>query len=208
MGDQSWSELGPLAAFPRGAAAGDCLHRILEQLPFQQPAPEAAEMIEAELLRAGLDTAWGPAVQQGMQQMLATPLGGPLGTLSLDMLAPHRRLHELSFDLPVQRASTVDLIEAFRLEPQARFGADYIERLQLLQVCSRGFLTGSIDLVFSDHPDPQQARWWVLDWKSNWIGERDHDGRTLLCGPRHYDHAAMELQMLEHHYYQILDVYY
>ena len=198
-GDLSWAVQGPLAEFPRGAAAGDCLHRMLEQLPFQ-PAPEVAQVIEAELLRAGLDIAWRPAVELGFQQMLATPLGGPLGEFSLGMLPPERRLHELNFDLPVQRASTADLLEAFRLDPEARFGADYRERLQRLQVSSRGFLTGSIDLVFSDHPDPQQARWWVVDWKSNWIGERDHEGRTKLCGPRHYDQGAMEIQMLEHHY--------
>ena len=65
---------------------------------------------------------------------------------------------------------------------------------------SRGFLTGSIDLVFTDGDDPTTARWWVADWKSNWIGERDVDGRPLHCGPRHYSQSAMEEQMYQHHY--------
>ena len=57
--EPAWSETGPLAAFPRGAGAGDCLHRILEQFPFS--AAEASEprirleLIAAELRRAGLD---------------------------------------------------------------------------------------------------------------------------------------------------------
>jgi exodeoxyribonuclease V beta subunit len=203
-GLERWPERGPLADFPRGAAAGDCLHRILEQLPFQ-PSPTAdelieAELIEAELQRAGLDPGWSTAVRQGFDQVLSTPLGGPLGDLSLQLLSPDRRLHELSFDLPVHQARTLDLVEAFRRDPEARFGSDYIPQLQTLQVNSRGFLTGSIDLVFSDAADPQQARWWVADWKSNWIGERALDGEVCRCGPRHYHDAAMQAQMLDHHY--------
>ena len=208
-GLERWPERGPLADFPRGASAGDCLHRILEQLPFQpslQATPPAeqeqieTELIEKELQRAGLDPDWTAAVQQGMDQVLSTPLGGALGDLSLQRLSPDRRLHELSFDLPVRQARTLDLVEAFRLDPEARFGSDYIPRLQTLQVNSRGFLTGSIDLVFSDAADPHQARWWVADWKSNWIGERALDGEVSRCGPRHYHDAAMQAQMLDHHY--------
>ena len=64
--------------------------------------------------------------------------------------------------------------------------------------CRRdGFLTGSIDLVFQD---PQHQRWWVLDWKSNWIGERRTGAEPGLCGPHHYSQEAMEEQMLHHHY--------
>ena len=65
---------------------------------------------------------------------------------------------------------------------------------------SRGFLTGSIDLVFSDANDPLQARWWVADWKSNWIGERNESGAPSCCGPRHYNQKAMDEQMRHHHY--------
>ena len=106
--EPAWSETGPLAAFPRGAGAGDCLHRILEQFPFS--AAEATEtrqrheLIAAELRRAGLDPDLQNDVLMGLEQVLQTPLGGPLGTLSLDRLGPHQRLPELSFDLPVQHA--------------------------------------------------------------------------------------------------------
>ena len=203
-GLERWPERGPLADFPRGAAAGDCLHRILEQLPFQPPPIAAglteAELIERELQRAGLDASWCGAVQEGLAQVLSTPLGGALGRLCLSELTPNRRLHELGFDLPVQQARTEDLVSAFRLDPEARFGRDYLPLLQTLQVNSRGFLTGSIDLVFSDADDPQQARWWVADWKSNWIGERALEGEVCRCGPHHYHDGAMQAQMLHHHY--------
>ena len=198
-GSEEWPDQGPLADFPRGAAAGDCLHRMLEQLPFQRSA-DWGPLIEQELQRSGLPLDWCEVVEQGLQQVLETPLGGPLAALPLNALTPDRRLHELSFDLPVRHACTDDLVEAFRLDPQARFGGDYIEQLSGLQVNCRGFLTGSIDLVFSDAADPQQARWWVADWKSNWIGERGESGGPSCCGPRHYNQLAMEEQMRHHHY--------
>ena len=72
--------------------------------------------------------------------------------------------------------------------------------IQGLNVCSRGFLTGSIDLVFTDSEESLEARWWVDDWKSNWIGRRDPVGQAVACGPLHYDYSAMEQQMLLHHY--------
>ena len=205
-----WPEQGPLVDFPRGASAGDCLHRILEQIPFQasllasgeqKGADEGADaVIELELRRAGLQPELSSTVRQGLDRVLSTPLGGSLGRLPLCRLSPDRRLHELSFDLPVQDLSTSDLVEVFRQDPKARFGGDYLERISRLSINSRGFLTGSIDLVFCDHANPEQGRWWVLDWKSNWIGERGFDGKGDLCGPRHYQVRAMHEQMLDHHY--------
>ena len=201
VAEPEWSETGPLAAFPRGAAAGDCLHRILEQFPFtaaEAPEPsERLELIAAELRRAGLDPGLQNDVLTGLDQVLQTPLGGPLGSLSLDQLGPDQRLPELSFDLPVQHVRTADLVAAFAVDAQARFGASYSPALASLSINSRGFLTGSIDLVFHD---PQHKRWWVLDWKSNWIGERRTGVEPGLCGPHHYSQDAMEDQMLHHHY--------
>ena len=195
-----WSDFGPLAEFPRGPGPGDCLHRILEQWSFQADAGEDT-VIASELRRAGLDPdRWLDAVRTGLTDVLSTPLGGPLGSLSLDQLGRERRLHELSFDLPVTGMVTRSLVQAFQTDRRSRFGDDYIPYLEQLSVCSRGFLTGSIDLVFSDSEDLNKARWWVADWKSNWIGERGGDGRSQMCGPRHYTQTAMQEQMMHHHY--------
>jgi exodeoxyribonuclease V beta subunit len=196
----------PLGSFPRGAAAGDCLHRILEQVPFDQAIDQETNrtLVERELTRSGLDTDTADAVLDGLSTLMEAPLGGPLGDLQLRSLHSGRRLHELSFDLPVAHQGRAvqprQLARAFRIEPDRRFGGRYADSLENLDFLSRGFLTGSIDLVFTDGDDPNTARWWVADWKSNWIGERDVDGRSLHCGPRHYSQAAMEEQMYLHHY--------
>ena len=94
----------------------------------------------------------------------------------------------------------MDIARTFKLNPDARFGASYSNQLAALKFCSRGFLTGSIDLIFTDKEDSSQARWWVVDWKSNWIGSRNEEGQPISCGPIHYDQAAIEAQMVEHHY--------
>jgi len=69
---------------------------------------------------------------------------------------------------------------------------------------STGFLTGAIDLVFAapaaDDPPGAEPRWWVGDWKSNWLGERDAEGRPLRCGPCHYGPEALQRLMAANHY--------
>jgi exodeoxyribonuclease V beta subunit len=200
----AWPEQGPLAAFPRGAAAGDCLHRILERLDLTTglQTAEAAELVMRELRRAGLNQESPELLLAGLEQMRTTPFGGPLQGLRVGDLPAARRLHEMNFDLTLERVRAVDLAAAFADNPGGLFGADYAASLALLPIDSSGFLTGSIDLVFRADPVPSggDGRWWVADWKSNWLGQRDDDGQPVACGPGHYSQAAMAALMAASHY--------
>ena len=40
----------------------------------------------------------------------------------------------------------------------------------------------------------------MADWKSNWLGRRDAEGRPQACGPTHYGPAAMAELMAANHY--------
>jgi len=199
---ESWPEQGPLANFPRGAAAGDCLHRILEQLDYSCSAhdPLNREPVEKELRRAGLQEQPLEPLLEGLEQLRLTPFGGALGGLRVGDLDSKRRLNEMNFDLTLGFARAAALAAAFTDHPGGAFGATYARQLAALPVASRGFLTGSIDLVFTALDADGQERWWVADWKSNWIGEREDDGRPLACGPRHYGSAAMAELMAANHY--------
>ena len=204
-GTIAWPDQGPLAAFPRGAAAGDCLHRILERLELTsglQAAPEATELVEQELRQAGLERESPEGLLEGLERMRTTPFGGPLQGLRVADLPACRRLHELNFDLTLEQVRAADLAAAFANHPGGLFGADYAASLAKLPIDSSGFLTGSIDLVFRADPEPAggDGRWWVADWKSNWLGQRDDDGQPLACGPRHYSQAAMADLMATSHY--------
>ena len=186
---------GPLAQFPRGASAGDCLHRVLEQLDFQQPAAGQSPLIQRELVRSGIAADQLEPLLEGLELLRQTPLGGQLGPLSLDQLPRAARLSEMAFDLPLAPVRSPALARAFVDHPEGPFGPAYGASLSQLPIASQGFLTGSIDLVFC-----HDGRWWVLDWKSNWLGERDAAGRPRHCGPRHYSVPAMAALMAANHY--------
>ena len=202
-----WPALGPLAHFPRGAGPGDVLHRILERLNYPalaagDPSALAATtaLLPEELGRGGLESRWAEPLLQGLQQLVHTPLGGALGACRLGDLSPGCWLNELNFDLPLavppdRLVRSGGLAAVFSDHPGGRFGAAYGQQLRQLEVASRGFLTGSIDLVFR-HGD----RWWVADWKSNWLGRRDGQGQVLACGPNDYPQEAMEALMASNHY--------
>jgi exodeoxyribonuclease V beta subunit len=201
-GADLWPEQGPLAGFARGAAAGDCLHRMLEQLDYRRPTDAAAnrELVERELRRAGLEANPLEPLLQGLELVRLTPFGAELGSLRVADLGPERRLNEMNFDLTLGFARAAGLAAAFADHPGGAFGAAYAATVAALPVASRGFLTGSIDLIFTATGADGQERWWVADWKSNWLGRRDSEGRPLACGPRHYGQEAMAALMAHSHY--------
>jgi exodeoxyribonuclease V beta subunit len=199
---RQWPDNGPLADFPRGAAAGDCLHRILEGLDYSIPwqLQSVGEQVQAELRRAGLASQPIEPLLAGLEQVRLTPFGGPLGGLRLADLAAGQWLNEMNFDLTLGSVRAEALAAAFADHPGGAFGADYANQVAQLPIASRGFLTGSIDLLFQA-PDPAgRGRWWVLDWKSNWLGRRDSAGRPVACGPRDYSSGAMATLMAANHY--------
>ncbi|MCP9834711.1 MULTISPECIES: UvrD-helicase domain-containing protein [unclassified Cyanobium] len=201
-GADQWPEQGPLAGFARGAAAGDCLHRMLEQLDYRRPIDAAAnrELVERELRRAGLEADPLEPLLQGLEQVRLTPFGAELGSLRMADLDPKRRLNEMNFDLTLGFARAAGMAAAFADHPGGAFGTAYAATVAALPVASRGFLTGSIDLIFTATGADGQERWWVADWKSNWLGRRDSEGRPLACGPRHYGQEAMAALMAHSHY--------
>ena len=198
------ASLGPLAHFPRGAGPGDALHRMLEQIDYPALATGDQDgcrlVVQRELERAGLAAELADSVVAGLQQLVLCPLGGELGGFRLADLPPASWLNEMNFDLPLavprdRLVRSSGLAAVFGRHPGGRFGHAYARQLQGLSVASRGFLTGSIDLVFRCG-----ERWWVADWKSNWIGRRDGRGAVISCGPHDYSQEAMESLMASNHY--------
>ena len=126
--------------------------------------------------------------------------GGELGGWNLAQLPRQQRLNEMAFDLSLELVRAADLAAVFQAHSGGCCDAAYAERLKALPVASRGFLTGSIDLACPIPDRDGVVRWWVIDWKSNWLGERDDDGEPMACGPYHYQRPAMAELMLNCHY--------
>ena len=199
--------------FPRGPVAGSCLHRIFERLddpPALAPEPPDLDRICRDALGDfGIDHAWdqtaramvertrsvllhetdpmrpdagGGAVAEGAANPhaeAATDGGDGADAFRLD--EPRRRLVELEFHFPVdglvRERLGARMVEHGYPNPFAgasRFGASG----PMPPV--HGFLRGYVDLVVE-----HAGRWYILDYKSNWLGP----------GPDDYAPAALDAAM-------------
>ncbi|MFL6696276.1 MAG: exodeoxyribonuclease V subunit beta, partial [Vitreoscilla sp.] len=175
--------------FPRGPAAGEAIHQAFENISFSDRAGWPRAIARAlQLLRTmgvpDAPDANGAALRARMLQRmlegtLETPL--PLGTerpLRLAELADARRLVELEFHLPSHRLDAATLNDTL-----AAHGVP-VPRLSFATL--RGFLKGFIDLVFE-----HEGRWFILDWKSNHLGDT----------PARYGQEAMAAAMRDQGYH-------
>jgi exodeoxyribonuclease V beta subunit len=170
-------------AFPRGARAGTCLHAILED--WARGKGELAELVAPTLTAHGIDAeSWAAIAIQHLQRVLDTDLDG--GGLTLTRLQGSRRLPELGFTFPV-RDLDVQRLRAILVDPAMGLAEPLRQAAERLTFDGlRGFLKGFIDLTFE-----HDGRWYILDYKSNWLGpDASHYGgeRLLqaLAGEHYY----------------------
>nr|WP_319556415.1 exodeoxyribonuclease V subunit beta [uncultured Vibrio sp.] len=172
--------------FPRGARPGTFLHSLFEEIEFTQPATtkENTQIILGLMESEQLDEEWLPILQQLIDTVLATPLDGK--SLLLNQKAPSQRLVEMEFLLPIEVLSAPALNRVIqRHDPLSAKAGDL--GFQTVQ----GMLKGFIDLVFE-----HQGKYYVLDWKSNHLGD----------DVMHYHGEALKSAMADHRYdlqYQI-----
>ena len=181
--------------FPRGPVAGDCLHAVFEAIDFCDPAgwdaaiaaalqahPQRPPATLGERERA-LEAGRQPQrLRRMLEDVLATPLLGPTGGagggLRLDGVTAARRRVELGFHLPAPA------LGAAQLNAWLAARGYRVPRLDFKDL--DGYLKGYIDLVFE-----HDGRYWVLDWKSNHLGDT----------PQDYASARLEAAMQAHGYH-------
>jgi exodeoxyribonuclease V beta subunit len=169
-----------ILGFPRGAAAGECLHRLFELADFSDPSswPHAIERALAERpVPADADTA------RRMPAMMATLIADVVATslvpgLTLAALDPARRFTEWPF---VCAAGALDLSALRRLMTTHGYPDVALEPATLA-----GFVKGFIDMIVE-----HEGRFWIIDWKSNHLGDRVEDYRA----------AALDAAMAQHAYH-------
>jgi exodeoxyribonuclease V beta subunit len=191
--------------FPRGPAAGECIHQAFETIDFTEPAGWSGAIAAAlrMLHTMGVDTASGAAADLPANAAAAAPAPGDrdalhgrmlgrlladvlntplaLGTpnpLRLARLPASRRLVELEFHLPSHRLDPTALNDVLASNGYS------MPRLSFTAL--RGFLKGFIDLVFE-----HDGRYFVLDWKSNHLGD----------APAHYAQGTMAAAMRDQGYH-------
>lgn len=190
------------------------------------PAPAAgardlATLADEEARVHGVSAVDASLLATSLPRVLATPLGAAAGGLSLADLDPADRLDELGFDLAVGGG------HAYANEPGSRVAAhtlgaivatprgtsaDAREGLPWPPAYSAalrggalgfpdfgGFLTGSIDLVYRV-PTAQGHRYFVADYKTNWLGSMTAEGE-LRATAHAYRREALIAEMVKHHYF-------
>ena len=173
----------------RGPQAGNLLHDLLEWLSEegfdQAEAPDVAAALQRRCLRAlqqvrmagtGDPDDEARALAQWLQALLRTPLP-PLGA-ALAEVGPMLAEMEFWLPSPALDPQRLDRICQRRLWPDQ-------PRPTLSARALRGLLMGYADLVFE-----HDGRWWVMDYKSNALGDDDAA----------YTAEAMRAAMLTHRY--------
>ena len=164
-----YSTLTGIHAFPRGMKAGVCLHAIYETLDFAAPADLEGHIARALRQHALYTPENYAAALENVRRTLSVPLlhnGSPLASLKTSST-----LRELEFHLPCA------LLTPSQLALFAGAGLHFEPH--------RGILKGFIDLVFE-----HDGRFYVLDWKSNWLGPDTAS----------YTPEAIAAEMLRHRY--------
>jgi len=179
-GSAAPADADDILRFPRGAVAGECLHAVFERIDFTDPAgwPAAVDAVLrrfAPALPADDSRALWPRM---LLRMLHDVLHAPMpGALRLAQVPPARKLVELEFHLPSRRLVAAELVRTLRQHGQT------IPALQFGTLS--GYLRGFIDLVFE-----QDGRYYLLDWKSNHLGDL----------PQDYAGDALQRTMAQHGY--------
>ncbi|UUM30001.1 exodeoxyribonuclease V subunit beta [Vibrio japonicus] len=172
--------------FPRGARPGTFLHTLFEEVEFTQSATseDNTQIIISLMESEQLDETWLPVLQTLIDTVLATPLDGK--SIKLNQKQPSQRLVEMEFLLPIEVLAAPALNRVIqRHDPLSAKAGDL--GFQTVQ----GMLKGFIDLVFEHN-----GQYYVLDWKSNYLGD----------DVAHYHGDALKAAMADHRYdlqYQI-----
>jgi len=195
-----------LGRAPAGAEFGTFVHSVLEKADFAAADLRSALLgavhdQQASYMAGPLD---GELLAEGLEAALLTPLDGWAGGARLRDLSRADRLDELGFELPVaggdDPTGEVLLSEVARLIdnhlPAGVPLAGYSSALAgpSLVPNLRGYLTGSLDLVFRLGQD-KTRRYFVADYKTNWLAP---PGEDLTAW--HYRPAALEAEMRRAHY--------
>ncbi len=203
----------PLADFPSGAAFGTLVHTILEHVD------PAADDLGAELhgrcteaVERRFGTTVDPAaLADGLLPAFDTALGPLAGGRRLRDFTTADRLAELEFELPLAggddpRTDDATVAEVARLLrrhlPPTDLLARYAAAINVPGLRSqrlRGYLSGSLDAVLRVRATDSNARYVVVDYKTNWLGGFGPSGAEPLTA-WDYRPEAMTAEMVRAHY--------
>ncbi|MDF7667177.1 exodeoxyribonuclease V subunit beta [Orbaceae bacterium ESL0727] len=177
--------------FPKGRQVGLWLHKLLENIGIDEldHSQKMDDRCHEVITQLALTPEWQPVLMDWLQGALSTPLFPiPLSPIQQDsdqLLLSHvlrgKCLHELQFYLPIRQpisCATLDKLCKQYDELSRQCPALDFDTVQ-------GMLKGFIDLIFEF-----KGRFYIVDYKSNWLGN----------SPEDYSEEAIRHAMCEHRY--------
>lgn len=157
---------------PAGAATGIVLHQLFESLSFDmlKSCKSAQELLPCirPLIRDACFLEWEEVLADIVFNALTLPLQSHDGQFCLADIHPARMYKEMEF--------------MYACSPE----------LNLTPALSPGYLKGVIDLIFAF-----EGKYYLLDWKSNWLGPSQE----------YYQQPALHRAMRDHGYELQIDLY-
>lgn len=170
-------------SLPRGPLTGNVIHQIFQYTDFQNEDTLRLATKEAcDQHYAGND--WTKILHNQLNLVLHKPLGSASRPVVLSQLGPDSCIKETEFHFPAKNCFSKDLARILLKYPD-KFSPSFVHALpHLKQQKVNGFLRGIIDLVFEQH-----GQFFLLDWKSNWLGPSTDDYDLFSLGQIMGKHA-------------------
>ncbi len=183
-----------LADFPKGPVAGDFFHSIFEDLDFMASRASVSDLVKARANLSGFsDPGLIEAAEKSVTEVLKTMLVAPTQTFCLEQIPDSQRFNELEFLFHVNDFNPAVVKKAFELSDPVFLTSGYIDTLsQMSDSRFKGFVKGFIDLIVQ-----YQGKWYIIDYKTNYLGEQYKD----------YSSSAVFNAMAEHHYFLQYHIY-
>lgn len=156
-----------------GAATGNLLHQLFEVIDFSKE--DYWDDIIARTLKSYLPAAgeaYTALIRRLLEHVVKAPIRLGFDHFSLSEIPYYKRISELEFDFPISGLKTAQLA-VFGGEGKEVYARSFEGKAQ------EGIMNGKIDLFFE-----HRGRFYILDWKSNYLGYKpeDYDKDALLAG--------------------------
>ncbi|RAI97850.1 DNA helicase/exodeoxyribonuclease V beta subunit [Chitinophaga skermanii] len=159
----------------RGAKTGNLLHFIFENISFSDDSKWEYWLKTAlDRYLPGQDEVYMPMLQQLVQHVVRVPLQVDGNTFQLSAVGKEKRMTEFEFDFPVSlfQPHALQQLSSDDVNIHVRRFSDYNQQE------IEGIMNGKVDLFFE-----HQGKFFVLDWKSNYLGNQleSYNAAALLA---------------------------
>ena len=166
---RTMEEPAGIFAFPKGAKAGTFLHDVFEHLDFcSVTGPSRLDLVGEKLVQYGYDRSWLEVICDMVDKVLRVPLDPERQDFCLSRVRMEDRLNELEFYFPLKSLAPETVGRILARGSLRQEVPEKTERLSFSPL--RGFMKGFMDMVFRF-----EDRYYLLDWKSNFLGASVED---------------------------------